>query len=164
MPRTAAAFPGPCSARRWAIGQHGLASHYHATPLQAAGVHQTPVPRGYPCHDPWWQGPRATHGPSSARTGTHGRPPSEQDGVMVPGLYILHRTLAARFSPLRRVSSRVIHWDIFPPVGRRLSAGVSPPLVVVDGAIPNGAFGPETRISPLRSPRCFSCGLFCQGV
>jgi hypothetical protein len=71
---------------------------------------------------------------------------------MAPDLYILHRTLAARMFPLRDHSSRVNHWDILPPVGRRPHMGISQPCVVVDGRFPTATVGPDTRISPFRRP------------
>jgi hypothetical protein len=43
-----------------ALGETRPRQPYHATLLQAAGVHQTPVPRGYPVRHPRRAGPRVS--------------------------------------------------------------------------------------------------------
>jgi hypothetical protein len=160
MPRTVAAFPGPCSARRWAIGQHGLASHYHATPLPVAFVHRTFVPRGYPWCHPRHQGPRATHGPNSARIGTHGRPLSYQDKVTVPGLD-MNQDPGHAIDSLKE-SLVVEHPPGYCPSGGTPAArGVSQPRVVDVWAFLNGTFRHKPRISHFRRPSMLRCELRC---
>jgi hypothetical protein len=108
-------------------------------------------------------GPSCDHrGPAVAR---HWHPGANVDPqslrIWYQVLYILHRTLAARFFPLRDQSSRVICWDTFPPAGRRLSLGISQPGVVFDGHFPFVTNGPKPRISPFRLPSILWCEPCC---
>ncbi len=65
----------PClPSGRWALGIQDLASHYHATLLQAAELHHNSVPRGYPGNHPRLSGPRVTTGAQlPSGIGTPGR-------------------------------------------------------------------------------------------
>jgi hypothetical protein len=126
MPRTVAAFPPPS----------------HATPQQEAFVHRTFVPYGYP---PPRRPIRPARGPAPSGLAPLSETFVPSKGVRsstVPDLYISHRILAARLSPLRRHSSRDICRVAFPPAGRCAARGPARTLVDIVGSIPDATSGP----------------------
>ena len=114
-------------------------------------MHHISVPRGHPCHHPWWQGPRAS---SEAQLRADWRLTLERRqtkaSCMIPAPYISNGMLAARMSPLRRRSSRVNHWDNFPPVGRRRQQVLPGLLSSSLGASLARRQDPNSEILPVR--------------